>query len=147
VDFFDPNGKVLGQLGSPPSVPVGISAAKKPRSIRVTFNQGVRASSVTTAQAAGNAAVASFLVERENPLTPIPGTIHALAANVAEFTVAADAFVKGVYRVTLFGDVDTHKLRPAITSIAGARLDGEPLALPSGNGVEGGNFVFQLEVL
>jgi hypothetical protein len=146
VDFLDQSGKVVQKLASP-NVPIGITARANVRSIRVAFNQPARVSSVTTEQAGGNPALASFLVQRAAPLAMIPGAIQALGPATIEFTLASEvSFVKGEYRATLFGDVDLKKLRPAITSTSGARLDGEPLALPSGNGVEGGNFVFQFEV-
>jgi hypothetical protein len=147
VEFLNQAGRVVRTLESP-GVPTGITSRTKVRSIRVTFNQAVDVATATAEQAGGNPARASFLVQREAPLAMIPGATQTARANAVDFILASElgTFSKGEYRVTLFGDVDLKKLRPAIRSSAGARLDGEPLALPSGNGVEGGNFVFQFEV-
>jgi hypothetical protein len=147
VEFLDRTGKVVGKLRSP-DVPAGVAARLKPRSIRVTFNQPVLQSSVTTDPTGGDPRSASFFVERAAPLAVIPGTIQAVAPTITEFILPAEpgVFAKGEYRVTLFGDPDPRSLRPTISSASGARLDGEPTALPSGDGVEGGNFVFRFEV-
>jgi hypothetical protein len=147
VEFLSQAGRVVKTLESP-GVPTGITSRTKVRSIRVTFNQPVDVATATAEQAGGDPALASFLVQREAPLAMIPGAIQAAGADAIEFILASElgTFPKGEYRVTLFGDGDPKKLRPAIGSSAGARLDGEPLAVPSGNGVEGGNFVFQFEV-
>jgi hypothetical protein len=46
--------------------------------------------------------------------------------------------------VTLFGDpAQDHR---AIAEPDGHRLDGEPVALPSGDGAEGGDFTFAIAV-
>jgi hypothetical protein len=55
-------------------------------------------------------------------------------------------FRTGRYIVTLFGDADSSVGRPAIASTSGVALDGEPLALPSGDGKEGGTFTFEFVV-
>ncbi|HLF28951.1 MAG TPA: DUF6519 domain-containing protein [Anaerolineae bacterium] len=49
---------------------------------------------------------------------------------------------QGKYRVTLTGEGAN-----AITSQQGRRLDGDPVGLPSGNEVEGGNFTFEFEII
>jgi hypothetical protein len=49
---------------------------------------------------------------------------------------------QGKYRVTLSGEG-----KAAITSQQGHRLDGDPSGLPSGNNVEGGDFVFEFEIV
>jgi hypothetical protein len=47
----------------------------------------------------------------------------------------------GSYRITLLGQTEN-----AILSQEGTRLDGEPADFPSGNNVEGGNFVFDFVI-
>jgi hypothetical protein len=114
--------------------------------IRVTFNDPVSLLSVVTPAAGGNPASGSFLVERVTAgLTLVPGAIHAAGANAVDF-VASENFIKAVYQVSLFGDLDATHQRPAITSTANTLLDGEADAgFPSGNGTSGGNFVFRFD--
>ena len=54
------------------------------------------------------------------------------------------ALLVGSYDVLVNGDPD--KNRQAVTDPNGQRLDGEPTALPSGDGTEGGSFTFTLTV-
>jgi hypothetical protein len=101
--------------------------------------------SVVAATSLATVANASFLVERATPRAVIPGTIRAVGPNTVDFT-SAEPFQKAEYEVVLFGTPDPAHRRPAITSISNLLLDGEPNPnFPSGNGAQGGNFVFRFD--
>jgi hypothetical protein len=111
----------------------------------VIFNQPVSMLSVVAATTEANDATASFLVQRASPLAVVPGTIKAAGANAVDF-ISSAGFPRAEYQVSLFGNVDPTHQRPAITSTTNALLDGEPNPVfPSGNGVQGGNFVFRFD--
>lgn len=79
----------------------------------------------------------------------MPGSIIAEDDRVTRFEIVDvdEIFPVGTYPVTLFGDEDpSSRQRPVITDEYGVRLDGEPWELPSGDGTEGGNFVFKFTI-
>lgn len=84
----------------------------------------------------------SFLIKGPGDPTIIPGIIIPENPRTIRFEIhnQLTQFRVGDHVVTLFGDVDPGGFRPAIADTAGSRLDGEPIALPSGNGTPGGNF-------
>jgi hypothetical protein len=92
---------------------------------------------------------ASFLVQRQprqGAASFVHGEIGFEDPQTVLYTVTErESFERGDYTVTLFGDETPPRLsiRDQATN---TRLDGEPLALPSGNGIEGGNFVFKFRV-
>jgi hypothetical protein len=76
------------------------------------------------------------------PAGRVPGRIAPVAgANAFRWTAAEQQEFRGEFKVGLIGDGTS-----AIVSTDGKRLDGEPRALPSGDGNEGGNFEFAFTV-
>jgi hypothetical protein len=77
-----------------------------------------------------------------------PGQITALPNNTVLWNPRDPAILPvGRYKITLVGGPPL----PAITSAPSLglprfQLDGEPLQLPSGDGTEGGDFVFRLHI-
>jgi hypothetical protein len=134
---------VVVQTVKSPPVTTGVPAATN--TIRVTFNESVSMLSVVAATSSLTAVNASFLVERVAPRGVISGTIKAAGPNAVDF-ISLDGFPKAEYEVILFGSPDPAHRRPAITSISNLLLDGEPNpTFPSGNGTQGGNFVFRFD--
>ncbi len=116
------NPRVVGEMIHPGSVQV-VSAADSPDIIEVEFS---------AAPDSGTVDADSFIVT--NGGAALLGTITQPSARVARFKTSAPLAGGQCYTVTLKGDGSN-----AIT-LGGAALDGEPLALPSGNGVAGGDF-------
>jgi len=54
-------------------------------------------------------------------------------------------FVAGDYTLTLFADPDPANKRPHLLAADGGRLDGDPIAFPTGNGVAGGDFTIKFQ--
>jgi hypothetical protein len=143
---------------SDPTKPLIWNHTERPRSIRVHFNDAVAINTVTAGDTYANHSLDpetfSFLVfceaGEDQSGSVVNGTISQQGLDTVQFDIHDfgpwDFFIPGVYKVTLFGDPDPAKKRPAILSKTGARLDGEPTQLPSGNGRPGGNFVFTLSV-
>jgi DNA-binding beta-propeller fold protein YncE len=145
VDFLDECNKVVGKLSDPKTSPT-FSVHDAIATIRVTFNKDVDPNTVTAGDTGSNPATFSFLVEDTKAF--VPGAIVAERPAVTRFEIAKalGKFGEGDYCVTLFGDGDSKYQRPAITDIDGIRLDGEPIALPSGDDTEGGDFKFNFVI-
>ena len=153
VEFLDLHEAQIGMLPEnfdPPK----FSLNQRLSSIKVTFNHPVDPKTVTTDTSDNQPhnQLVSFLVQRESTTA---GELHTISGEVkiAENQVVFQPdiesrriFTAGTYRVKLFGDTDEANQRPAIADLAGAHLDGEPLRLPSGNGVEGGSFEFRFVI-
>jgi len=108
-----------------------------PSSINATFSRDLNAPSVTTATftlvRAG--ADGQFDTADDVAVTPAPVTGGGLSPRMAGMNLTGVVSVLGRYRITLVGT------GPAtILDLAGNALDGEPIGLPSGNGVAGGNY-------
>jgi hypothetical protein len=121
----------------------------EPLGLRVRFNRPVDRESLVLAQRNADLGLASFLVattrDGQTPVAAVPGTLSFDDDQTAVFRTARGTFPRGTYTVALFGDSDAN--HPAITtSDRSARLDGEPAALPSGDGAQGGTFRFPLVV-
>lgn len=84
----------------------------------------------------------TFIV-RPEPNVPL-GQFLTLSGNVARY-YQPDA-LRGKYRIQLTGGPPGPSAAPAICSVDGLRLDGEPTQFPTGNGQEGGDFAFTLAV-
>jgi len=120
--------------------------------IRVTFNKNPDHSTIQAGAFEDNPYTFSFLVQAtwsSYELNYVPGSIQPESSQATRFVIHPEyrTFRPGDYTVTLFGDEDRFGLRPVITDEDGVRLDGEPWRLPSGNGTEGGNFVFEFTIL
>lgn len=119
--------------------------------VAVEFNRFVDPASVTWISPGEDGGRASFLVQRIERnesgeiLTAIPGTINWSSAQRVEYRFSDRGISGGTYRVTLFGNEEPGHSHPAIRSRdePRTRLDGDPTQLPSGNGQEGGDFVFE----
>jgi DNA-binding beta-propeller fold protein YncE len=139
ISYAQPNPIPLER----PDEPINITLAFN--RIRVVFNRPVDQASVTST----DENTASFLVQRQprqGAASFVHGEIGFEDPQTVLYTVTErESFERGDYTVTLFGDETPPRLsiRDQATN---TRLDGEPLALPSGNGIEGGNFVFKFRV-
>jgi len=112
----------------PGTIPT-FSASANANIIEVNFSAPPDAGTVTTT---------TFNVT--GPLGLVPGSIVTVNATTFQFKATAPFAAGAMYAVTLKGSGT-----PAIT-LSGSALDGDPLALPSGNGVAGTNFTFQYQI-
>ena len=150
VYFLRSSGPTAGVL-SDPTVPltiprsVGIPGVNR---IRVDFSQDADLKTIVAGDENADPETFSILVTRTSlklppdPKTFVPAELVFHSPLLVEFK-APKEFDPGEYHVTLFGEKDPSGKRPAITSEGGQRLDGEPVALPSGDGNEGGDFTFR----
>jgi hypothetical protein len=151
VQFLDQNGNVIATLSDPTKEFV-ITPKSPVSSIQVTFTEPVNVATVKTGTFNDNPKTFSFLVRDANAVDPdsfIPGSIASTAdPKVIIFSVADKivSFYKGDFVVSAFGNKDPGNLRPAISDMGGARLDGEPTQLPSGDNSEGGDFIFKFSI-
>ncbi|HEY2990889.1 MAG TPA: DUF6519 domain-containing protein [Candidatus Binatia bacterium] len=133
----NPNARALANMENP-RIPLRVAAQSRPNAIEVQFTDEARVDfeSVVSGK--------TFIVSNERePDRSLPGQIIRIpASNSARWvSTPPQPLPSGNYRVLLKGDGD-----PAIRSDERRRLDGEPQQLPSGDDVEGGDFVFQLRV-
>lgn len=119
----------LYDMVTPGAIPT-VAASSAPNIIEVNFNSAPDAGTVTTT---------TFTVS--GPSGPITGSIITVSSTTYQFKASVPFAVGSPYMVTLKGVGS-----PAIT-LSGSPLDGDPIALPSGNGTAGGNFFFQYQVL
>ena len=145
VEFLDEWGRPQGSLDRLIR-PARFPAARGIGAIQVTFSQPLDPGTCTAIEPAA----ASILVRSDRGTGPdghVPGTVS-VQGNVARYQVDGGhtAFPAGEYEVTLYGDEDPDGRRPAIAARDRSRLDGEARTLPSGDGREGGNFVFRLRI-
>jgi hypothetical protein len=131
---------------SPASAPIrvtslspapGSTVTAMPSSIAAGFDRDLNAPSVTTAtftlQRAG--ADAMLGTADDVAVTPVSVTVPTGNPRSAIMDLSGVTAVSDAYRVTLVGT------GPAtILDLAGNALDGEPAALPSGDGAPGGNY-------
>jgi hypothetical protein len=132
----DPNapGTVVGELNEPLE-DARAKETEEPNALDVVFaNAAVEFGSVQDGQ--------TFIVEA--PGGPLPGQVIARPANTVRWVLREPrSFREGEYKVVLVADGN-----PAIQSQDGHRLDGEPREqMPSGDGNEGGDFVFRLRIV
>jgi hypothetical protein len=118
----------------------------RPKGFRVTFTRDVdRETALTWPDV--EMPNATVLVERsgEEIGGAVPGFLTWESPRVLVWTIRdPDTLPPATYAVTLFGDpAQDHR---AIAEPDGHRLDGEPVALPSGDGAEGGDFTFAIAV-
>jgi hypothetical protein len=137
----NPQARVVAQLQDPHQ-PLIVKQGEGPNTIEVQFaNALVDLHSVVAGQ--------SFVMEGAGGIQA--GTIVPLPNNTVRFTVGPQlqVFPIGQFKITLVGSVTLLPVpggQRAIVSQAGLRLDGEATQLPSGNGQEGGSFVFALQI-
>lgn len=148
VEFLRSTGALGGELTDPGET-VQLSAKHRYSAIRFHFTEPVDPATVIAPGFNDNPAKFSLLVAGGNSQQPggiIPGKVTAESTHNLLFTVheRVAAFPRGDYKVVLFGNTDPQ--RPAAAHTNGTRLDGEPIALPSGNNSEGGDFTFSFIV-
>lgn len=149
VEFLRSTGQVGGELIDPGQT-VQLSGRVRYSAIRFHFTEPVDSATVIAPGFNDNPAKFSLIVAGGNsqvqPGGIIPGKVTAESTHTLLFTVHEKiaAFPRGDYKVVLFGNIDPQ--RPAAADTNGTRLDGEPLALPSGNNSEGGDFTFSFIV-
>jgi|SRR5581483_8531649 len=113
--------------------PLTVSATSNPDTVDIVFSSNPDPSSVNSS---------SFVVTLGG--THVAGTIAMPFPNVARFT-ANTPLTPGTYVIAVHGSGSSGAF---VTFFGGTMaLDGDPLQLPSGDGVPGGNFIFTLNVL
>jgi len=122
-----------------------MSRGRGVNTVEVEFNDKVDPNSITPATASDPPSRRSFSID--GPNGPAPGTAGEVGSIRARFRFVDGPFPAGTYTATLFGNPDPANARPTITSARGRRLDGEPAALPSGDGADGGNLVFEFDIV
>lgn len=128
--FPDPtHPTVLARMTAPTDVQ-RVPLADLPNVIDVTFS---------VAPDVGTVTAASFTVTRDGAL--LPAQVAMLTPTTARLVLDDPMAQSGHYAVRINGATN-----PAVTS-QGYRLDGEGLALPSGNDVPGGDFTFVVEAM
>jgi hypothetical protein len=136
------NNNVMLAIMQDPNIIMQVASNASPHGIEVEFeNASLDYSSVKDKT--------TFIVRQSNVIHS--GQIIALPSNTVRWDwIATDppALPKGRYKITLLGDPPLPPL-PAITirsalpsGLPGPRLDGDSSHLPSGDGKEGGDFVF-----
>ncbi len=141
------NGAILGSLPAAGAMRIQVAQQREPQQIEVSFTEGVSPSTLTPRNPSDPPATHSVLVMAATGAV-LPGSVTLMTPTAARFRVSS-GWPKGEFRVTLFGDVDPANLRPAISTSGNPpqRLDGEPTQLPSGDGKQGGSFVFTIDVV
>jgi len=113
--------------------------------IDIEFSRDVDDSTVTPVDLDMPRASHSILVLNEDGNEVVPGTAELIASNIVRFS-AERVFLVGRYRLIVAGDPQPDGPRPHLRDVDGNGLDGEPDGLPSGDGIEGGDFVAQFTV-
>ncbi|HEY5186816.1 MAG TPA: hypothetical protein VIM19_18385 [Actinomycetes bacterium] len=130
-----------------PAEPLLTQTMFEPWGFQLWFIEDPNRETVTTYRAVASDR-ASLLVSRrfgDGNYDPVGGTLEWLSSNSVTWRIEEpSALPAGTYDVLINGDLDD--TRQAVAHPNGQRLDGEPTALPSGDGSEGGSFTFTLEV-
>ncbi len=123
-----PGPLLLTQM-SHPSETLLVAAANQPDVIEVTFNKAPDSGTVTTG---------TFIMESGS--STLGGTVVMVSEKTARL-VLNDPLTAGNYTVTLIGTGSSDRIK-----YLDEPLDGDPLALPSGDGTAGGDFKFSVTV-
>ncbi len=115
----------------------GSTVPALPGSITVGFDREVNAASVTTASFTLRRAGADGQLGTADDVAVTPASVTVPAANPrsAVMGLTGVTSVAGSYRITLLGTGPA-----AVLDLGGNALDGEPILLPSGDGVAGGDY-------
>jgi hypothetical protein len=146
------DGAPPASAGSPAMPPLVVSVLPDPDSvigsfppdITAGFDQDIDASTVNemTFTLVGSGGDGTFGDGNEIPIVPASVGLSGVNPRLAVMDLAGVPAAEDRYRVTLFGSGPN-----VILSVNGAALDGEYSgALPSGDGVEGGNFIVDFEL-
>ena len=150
IDFLDTSGNKIGSLESPTS-PAKIPAEESMAQFRMVFNAAMDPDSFFTGTSQDDPIHFSVLVTDLADQSAVPGRIEfendRMVLFVLDYDDSRDSFSTGRYQVTLFGDEDETGARFAIAGQNDVRFDGESTQLPSGDGSEGGNFIFEFEIV
>ena len=122
------NPRIIAQL-TDPRVVQQVPFAEKPNVIDVTFSGHPDDCTLSTQ---------SFTVHKGS--TQVATQLVLLTATTARLIITDPVAPGDLYTVRLRGSGT-----PAIT-FGGKRLDGDPMAIPSGDGIEGGDFTFMIRV-
>lgn len=149
VSFIDMQGQPVSEMSSPSKLG-GFKEANNVNGVRITFNRPVQKASIVTGGFGDDPATYSVLVTSNRsgqPLQAVAGTAELLDPTTLLYTITPDPrlFLRGDYTLTLFADPDPANKRPHLLADDGGRLDGEPIAFPSGNGVAGGDFTIKFK--
>jgi uncharacterized protein DUF6519 len=132
-----PTPKVLATMTSPTQT-LSVSAQDRGNSIEVQFTSAADQASVANGK--------SFIVTNASTGALMNAQTFFTAPDTVRWVVQIPGAAPGAplpagnYRISLKGN------GPSVITANGAALDGEPLALPSGNNVAGGDFNFSLNI-
>jgi hypothetical protein len=143
------NHKILS-LSEPKEV-AEIEASQKLAAIQITFTDAVDHGSIRAGGFNEDPRTFSLLVQGSwsNQLERfVPGTVTPQSSIVTRFSIDPEfsTFRRGKHTLTLFGQKDPAGRRPVVAGMNGLRLDGEPTKFPTGDDVEGGDFVINFNV-
>jgi DNA-binding beta-propeller fold protein YncE len=150
VQFLGMEGQVRLTMQAPGALATFNQSSNVNR-VRLTFNRPINPATVRTSGLSDDPRMSSLHVAAswsQRPLSAIAGGVQVDTPTSVIYVIAPDPrqFVRGLYRLTLFGTTDPANLRPAVAATDGDLLDGEPSAFPSGNDTAGGNFVINFRV-
>lgn len=149
VVFVDMQGRDVVEMPNPGAL-ANFKEANAVNQVRISFSRAVAKASIVTGGFVEDPATYSVLVTSSNsgrPMKATAGTAQLVAPDVLVYTITPDPrlFVAGDYTLTLFADPDPANKRPHLLAADGGRLDGDPIAFPTGNGVAGGDFTIKFQ--
>ncbi len=122
------NPRIVAEVTNP-TVPLLVAGTEQPSIIDIDFNAHPDNGTVNDL---------TFVVQKSG--TPITGTVTMITATTARFTASTPFGIGNTYFISLRGGTE-----PTI-KYQGTLIDGEPVALPSGNGSPGGDFNFNITI-
>ena len=129
TSYPDPSSPRQLAAMSDPADPIVVEAAAVPDTIDVTFNAAPDSGTLSPQT--------MLLIQGAQAIT---GTVLSPNPSTGRFT-ASQPLAPGMYGVRVLGD------GPHTVQFNGAPLDGEPISLPTGTGVAGGDFYFTINVV
>jgi photosystem II stability/assembly factor-like uncharacterized protein len=133
-----------------PSIAIAADVNLGPRGFRLVFSRDVAPGSLTCHddQFVSPQQASLSVVRADTGGASVAGVIEWEGAKTAVWRPSNGGVLDpGVYEIVVYGDADDAEGRPAVSALGtGERLDGEPDALPSGDGAEGGDFTFSIEL-
>lgn len=119
--------RLLARLEGPTQI-LKVPMTAQPNVITVGFNEQPDAGTVTSS---------TFTITKNG--SPVNATVSVSTNKTASLTITDPLEADGIYTMTLRG-----KAEPTI-KFQGRPIDGEPYALPSGDGIGGGDFTFVMQ--
>lgn len=150
VQFIRMDGNVLTEMQAPGQV-VTFKQSNNVNRVRLTFNRPIDSATIKTGGFTDDPLTFSVVVGASwsmRPLNAVAGTAQVDTPTSVVYTITPDPrqFTRGDYTLTLFGKPDPSHMRPTVAATDGDLLDGEPVAFPSGDNTEGGDFVIKFHV-